>query len=55
MCADREIDTTVYYSGRTEYWQRVVVPLNGLQICGYVMTSVIAVEVYCSKFHPQLI
>ena len=41
MCSDREIDTTVYYAGRTEYWRRIVVPLNGLQICGCVMSSTI--------------
>src|SRR6218665_1989175 len=34
-CDDQEIPSTVYYPGTTPYWQRIIIPLNGLPVCGY--------------------
>ena len=35
-CADQTLEASVYYSGTTPYWRRVIIPLTTLRICGSV-------------------
>lgn len=33
-CDDQTWPTSIYYSGTSKYWRRIIIPLDGLHACG---------------------